>query len=138
VEQFEQYKHLLPEVIVNRCKHVVYECQRVADAEQALKQGDLAKLGQLLNQSHASLRDLYEVTGNELDILAHTAQNHPACLGSRMTGAGFGGCTVSIVNKEDVESFKTLVGNTYKKAVGYSATFYDVEISDGITIEKLF
>ena len=137
VEQFEQYKHLLPEVIANRCKHVVYECQRVADAEQALKQGDLVKLGQLLNQSHASLRDLYEVTGNELDVLAHTAQNHPACLGSRMTGAGFGGCTVSIVNKEDVESFKTLVGNTYKKAVGYSATFYDVEISDGITIEKL-
>ena len=107
------------------------------DAEAALKNGDLVTLGKLLNASHKSLKELYEVTGVELDTLAETAQKHPACLGSRMTGAGFGGCTVSIVRKEDIESFKTLVGNEYKNKVGYKATFYDVEIVDGIQFEKL-
>ena len=70
-----------------------------------MKNGDVVELGKLLNESHASLRDLYEVTGIELDTLAELAQNHPSCLGSRMTGAGFGGCTVSIVKTSDVEGF---------------------------------
>ena len=94
-------------------------------------------LGMLLNASHASLRDLYEVTGKELDALAAAAQAHPACLGSRMTGAGFGGCTVSLVRSSEVENFKTSVAERYRKATGYVAEFYDSAVGDGITVTKL-
>lgn len=136
-QMFEQYKHHLPEVVRNRCEHVVYECYRVEQAVEAMTNGDLVRLGKLLNESHASLRDKYEVTGIELDALAAAAQAHPACLGSRMTGAGFGGCTISIVAKNGEDDFKKTVAEAYRNAVGYAPTFYDADIADGIVIEKL-
>ena len=101
-----------------------------------MKNGDIEELGRLLNASHESLKTLYEVTGKELDALADAAQNFDGCLGSRMTGAGFGGCTISIVKKDKVEEFKKKVGESYRKAIGYDCAFYDAEISDGITVKK--
>ena len=102
-----------------------------------MKNGDVVELGKLLNESHASLRDLYEVTGIELDTLAELAQSHQSCLGSRMTGAGFGGCTVSIVKTSDVEEFKSFVLAGYEAKIGYKAEAYDATIEEGITVERL-
>lgn len=136
-EQLEQYKHLLSDVVYKRAKHVVDECARVNQAVVAMQQGDMSAFGQLLNASHKSLSDLYEVTGRELDILAHAAQSHPACVGSRMTGAGFGGCTVSIVKTECVDDFKKYVLDIYKDQTGYDALCYDTYIDDGIVCEKI-
>ena len=113
------------------------ECQRVKDAVEALKAGDLAELGRLLNESHYSLRDLYEVTGKELDTLSSLARKEADCLGSRMIGAGFGGCTISIVKKSAVKGFVNRVGKAYHAAIGYHASFYETSIEDGITVEKL-
>ncbi len=137
VEKFEENKRLLPEVIAKRAEHVVYECDRVKKSVEAMKSGNIELLGKLLNQSHASLRDEYEVTGKELDVLAEAAQNFDGCLGSRMTGAGFGGCTISIVKKNKVAEFKKVVGEKYAREIGYDCSFYEAEIADGITIEKL-
>jgi galactokinase len=136
-KQFDEIGSVLPETVKKRASHVVGECERVRLAVEAMKCGDEKRLGELLNASHASLRDLYEVTGRELDALVEAAQSHPACLGSRMTGAGFGGCTVSLVKKEGVESFKQYVAERYEQATGYRAAFYDTELSDGITVQKL-
>ena len=136
-EQFEKYGSLLPEKVKDRTEHVVKETARVALAEKAMKAGDMPALGKLLSESHASLKNLYEVTGRELDVLALTAQSHPACAGSRMTGAGFGGCTVSIVKKDGAEDFKKFVLSKYEKEIGYAAECYETESSDGITVEKL-
>ncbi len=123
--------------VKDRAHHVVEECERVRLAVKAMKEGNMVELGNLLNASHASLRDMYEVTGKELDTLAAVAQKHPACLGSRMTGAGFGGCTVSLVKKSGVESFEKQVAEEYFAATGYRAEVYDSDIDDGIRIEKL-
>lgn len=123
--------------IYDRVKHVVEECERVRKAADAMKAGDMATLGKLLNDSHDSLKDLYEVTGKELDALAEAAQSHPACAGSRMTGGGFGGCTISIVKAEAVEDFKKYVSEKYFAATGYKASCYETEIGDGITVEKI-
>ena len=135
-EQFEEYKGLLCGKVKDRAKHVIYECDRVHKAVTAMRNGDIEELGRLLNASHESLKTLYEVTGKELDALADAAQNFDGCLGSRMTGAGFGGCTISIVKKDKVEEFKKKVGESYRKAIGYDCAFYDAEISDGITVKK--
>ena len=102
-----------------------------------MKAGKLEELGQLLNESHYSLRDLYEVTGRELDTLSALARKEPDCLGSRMIGAGFGGCTISIVKKSATEAFIRRVGKAYHDAIGYSASFYETSIEDGITVSKL-
>lgn len=133
----EECGSLLPHNVYNRARHVVDECARVADAAKAMKSGDMVKLGALLNASHASLKDLYEVTGKELDALAAAAQSHPACLGSRMTGGGFGGCTVSLVRTSGVEDFKAHVLEKYFEATGYTAAVYQTQIGDGITVEKI-
>lgn len=135
--ELEEYKTCLLPVIHKRAKHVVEECERVRLAAIAMRKGNMEELGAILNQSHESLRTLYEVTGKELDSLAHAAQNHHACLGSRMTGAGFGGCTVSLVKKNFEEDFKRQVAKKYEKETGYRPTFYPVELSDGIIIEAL-
>lgn len=135
-EKFEEYKGLLCGKVKDRAKHVIYECDRVHKAVTAMRNGDIEELGRLLNASHESLKTLYEVTGKELDALADAAQNFDGCLGSRMTGAGFGGCTISIVRKDKVEEFKKKVGESYRKAIGYDCAFYDAEISDGITVKK--
>ncbi len=136
-KQFAERKHLLTGVIGKRAEHVIMECERVHQAVAALKNGDLVELGRLLNESHASLRDLYEVTGKELDMLSGLARKEAECLGSRMIGAGFGGCTISIVKKTAVEGFIRRVGRAYRDAIGYSASFYETSIEDGITVEKL-
>lgn len=133
-DAFEALSHLLDPILEKRARHVVYEMARVKEAAQCLKRGDLRRLGELLRASHASLRDLYEVTGAELDALADAANEFPACLGSRMTGGGFGGSTVSVVKRSDVEEFKAFVSERYQKAVGYAPDFYLAEISDGITV----
>ncbi|MDE6585246.1 MAG: galactokinase [Clostridia bacterium] len=136
-EEFYKNMHLLDGKVKDRARHVVEECRRVDLAVKAMQTGDIKGLGKLLNESHASLRDLYEVTGKELDALAEAAQRHPACAGSRMTGAGFGGCTVSLVKKSGLDDFKQKVAAQYKQKTGYDCKIYDAEIADGITVKKL-
>ena len=136
-KQFSEVKYLLSGVVAKRAEHVVMECDRVHKAVEALKGGDIVELGRLLNESHYSLRDLYEVTGKELDTLSAFARKEADCLGSRMIGAGFGGCTISIVKKTAVEGFIRRVGKAYQDAIGYKASFYETSIEDGITVEKL-
>ncbi|MBQ4053029.1 MAG: galactokinase [Clostridia bacterium] len=136
-KQFSEVKYLLSGVVGKRAEHVVMECARVHLAVDALKKGDIVELGRLLNESHYSLRDLYEVTGKELDTLSAFARKEADCLGSRMIGAGFGGCTISIVKKTAVEGFIRRVGKAYQDAIGYKASFYKTSIEDGITVEKL-
>ena len=132
VADFENYKSSITDPIVrNRTQHVVYEIDRVVKSVDALKQDDIALFGQLMNASHDSLRDLYEVTGIELDTLVAQARKIPGVIGSRMTGAGFGGCTVSIVRDESVDAFIETVGANYEKAIGYAPSFYISEIGDG-------
>ncbi len=133
---FKEISSVLPELIYKRAQHVVNECERVRLAVKAMEEGNIAYLGELLNASHASLRDLYEVTGKELDSLAAAAQAHPDCIGSRMVGGGFGGCTVSLVHKNAVEDFKKFVSERYTKETGYPVTFYASDIGDGITVEE--
>lgn len=137
VAEFEKNRLLLSETVAKRTAHVVYESERVARAAVAMKTGDMLLLGKLLNESHASLRDLYEVTGKELDTLQSLAQSHPACAGSRMTGAGFGGCTVSLVKSSAKKDFEKFVLENYKTKIGYEAECYEAEISDGITVERI-
>ena len=136
-KQFNEVKYLLTGVVAKRAEHVVMECDRVNKAVKALKEGNIVELGSLLNESHYSLRDLYEVTGKELDTLSAFARNEVDCLGSRMIGAGFGGCTISIVKKTAVEGFIRRVSKAYNDAIGYKASFYETSIEDGITVEKL-
>ena len=131
-EQFELYKSAIKdEVRTKRARHAVYENQRTMKAVAALKANDIAEFGRLMNASHVSLRDDYEVTGIELDTLVEEAWKVDGVIGSRMTGAGFGGCTVSIVKDEAIEAFQEQVGEAYKKKIGYAADFYVVEIGDG-------
>lgn len=131
-EQFEAYKGAIASPVrMRRAKHAVYENQRTVKAVEALKAGDLEAFGRLMNASHVSLRDDYEVTGKELDTLAEAAWAQPGVVGSRMTGAGFGGCTVSIVKNDAVDAFIENVGKIYLKTIGYAADFYVVEIGEG-------
>nr|WP_294492160.1 galactokinase [uncultured Anaerosporobacter sp.] len=131
-EQFEQYKDAIKDdVRRKRAKHAVYENQRTIQAVNALKANDIATFGKLMNESHVSLREDYEVTGIELDTLVETSLEQEGVIGSRMTGAGFGGCTVSIVKEEAIDSFIKNVGETYLQKIGYKADFYVVEIGNG-------
>lgn len=131
-ETFEENKGLIKDPInYQRAKHAVYENQRTIKAVEALKNNDLETFGKLMNESHVSLRDDYEVTGKELDALVESSWTQRGVIGSRMTGAGFGGCTVSIVNEDDVELFVERVGRDYKEKIGYKADFYVVDIGDG-------
>ena len=131
-EAFEQYKDAIKdETRKKRAKHAVYENRRTIQAVAALEANDIAKFGQLMNASHVSLRDDYEVTGKELDTLVEEAWKIPGVIGSRMTGAGFGGCTVSIVENDAVENFISKVGEAYKKAIGYAADFYVIDVGEG-------
>lgn len=132
IEQFEANKDLIKSPIrQKRAKHAVYENQRTLKAQKELSAGNLAEFGKLMNQSHISLRDDYEVTGVELDTLAALAWEQSGVVGSRMTGAGFGGCTVSIVKKDKVDDFIKNVGEAYKNKIGYAADFYIASVSDG-------
>ncbi len=129
---FEEYKDaIVDDVGRKRAKHAVYENQRTIRAVEALKANDVERFGQLMNASHVSLRDDYEVTGAELDTLVEEAWKIEGVIGSRMTGAGFGGCTVSIVKDEAIDKFIGQVGKAYQEKIGYAADFYVVEIGDG-------
>lgn len=131
-EQFEAVKNAIAsDVRVKRARHAVYENQRTIQAVKALGDNNIELFGELMNQSHDSLRDDYEVTGIELDTLVEEARKIDGVIGSRMTGAGFGGCTVSIVKDEAIEMFKEQVGSAYLKKIGYAADFYVVEIGGG-------
>ena len=132
IDEFENNKDLIQDnVRRKRAKHAVYENQRTLMAKKALESKDLVKFGKLMNESHISLRDDYEVTGIELDTLVELAWSHPGVLGARMTGAGFGGCTVALVKKDSVDDFIKIVGEGYKEKIGYEATFYIAEIGNG-------
>lgn len=131
-EQFETYKSAIKdEIRVKRAKHAVYENQRTIKAVEALKNNDVELFGRLMNESHVSLQYDYEVTGTELDTLVEEAWKIDGVIGSRMTGAGFGGCTVSIVKTDVIDTFIEQVGKAYKEKIGYAADFYVVEIGDG-------
>lgn len=129
---FEQVEHAITdEVAHRRARHVVGEVQRTKDAVEALQQGNIALFGKLMTQSHISLRDDYEVTGLQLDSLAEAAWKVEGVLGSRMTGGGFGGCTVSLVRDEAIPTFIEQVGAEYTEKTGLKADFYIAEIGDG-------
>lgn len=129
---FLAIEHAITDPIAHkRARHVVGEVQRTSDAVKALKAGELTRFGQLMNASHVSLRDDYEVTGPELDCMAEEAWKIEGVIGSRMTGGGFGGCTVSLVKEEAIEHFIATVGKNYEKRIGIQPDFYIAEIGDG-------
>jgi galactokinase len=131
--QFQQHSGRIADPVVRkRAQHVVEEIDRVLQSVQALKAGDLARFGQLMTASHQSLRDLYEVTGPELDAMVEAALSVPGVLGSRMTGAGFGGCTVSLVHRDQVDEFIRSVGGQYRAKTGLEPEFYVCDIGDGV------
>lgn len=132
IEEYEANKDLIKdEVCRRRAKHAVYENQRTIEAVAALQAGDVEHFGKLMNDSHVSLRDDYETSCPEADILAEEAWKLPGVLGSRITGGGFGGCTVSIVKDAAVEEFCKTLGEAYLQKVGYAASFYTLEIGGG-------
>ncbi len=119
------------EVNQKRAKHAVYENARTIKALQKLKAGELKAFGELVNQSHVSLRDDYEVTGLELDTIAEAAWQQKGVIGARMTGAGFGGCAIAIVEKTESRAFQENIAKVYEEKVGYPPTFYIAAIGDG-------
>jgi len=123
-QQLEEHRKELPEVIYRRCRHVVTENERVLDAASALKQGDVAKFGQLMNQSHQSLRDDYEVSCAELDLMVGLARKVNGVFGARMTGGGFGGCTVNLVRRDKIDEFRNKVAAGYQEATGLTPEIY--------------
>ena len=132
IEEFNKSEKLIKnEINRKRAKHAIYENQRTIKAQKELMEGNLKEFGRLMNESHVSLRDNYEVTGIELDTMVEITWNQEGVIGSRMTGAGFGGCTISIVKKNAVDKFIANVGKEYKERVGLNADFYVVNISDG-------
>lgn len=131
-EEYEAHKDAVKDTVrQKRAKHAVYENQRTIRAVEALKNQDVELFGKLMNASHESLRYDYEVSCEEIDILVDLAQAMPGVLGSRITGGGFGGCTVSIVKNDAVDTFISEIGKTYQEKVGHEAEFYVVEIGDG-------
>ena len=134
-EEFEANKDAIKsEIRQKRAKHAVYENQRTIKAVEALKNNDIETFGQLMNASHESLKNDYEVSCEEVDVLVELAQSIPGVLGSRITGGGFGGCTVSIVKNDVIDKFIEVVGNGYTEKLGRKAEFYVVEIGGGASV----
>jgi len=130
--EFEKIENAITDPVAHkRARHVVGEVQRTTDAVKALKEGDIELFGKLMNASHVSLRDDYEVTGPELDTMAEEAWKIEGVIGSRMTGGGFGGCTVSLVKDEAIEEFKEKVGKAYEAKINIKPDFYIAEIGNG-------
>jgi len=130
-QQLEEHRKELPEVIYRRCRHVVTENERVLDAASALKQGDVARFGQLMNQSHQSLRDDYEVSCAELDLMVGLARKVEGVFGARMTGGGFGGCTVNLVRRDKIDEFQNTVAAGYQAATGLTPEIYSCKAVKG-------
>lgn len=132
ISDYKKYEeHLEDPTIRKRVEHVVYENQRVLEASEALKTKSPTVLGNLLKESHESLRNLYEVTGVELDTIVYAANNSDGCIGSRMTGAGFGGCAIALVDKGKIDGFIEEVAKSYKAKIGYNPEFYITDVGDG-------
>jgi galactokinase len=130
--EFENHKQLIEdETLIKRARHAVYENQRTLKALHALRKGELSTFGKLMNDSHQSLRDDYEVTGKELDTLVEAAWKQDGLLGARMTGAGFGGCAIAIIATDQVDDFIQKVGKEYEEKIGHKADFYVASIGDG-------
>jgi galactokinase len=129
-----KYGKNLDKLPLKRASHIVTENDRVREAVKVLEQGDLKFFGKLMNASHKSLRDDYEVSSQELDMLVDIAQRQPGVLGARMTGAGFGGCTVNLVKRDAAEAFTQAIQEGYQKALGLHAEVYVCEASDGALI----
>ena len=130
-EEFAQYEDRLPEPVRRRCRHIVTENERTLRAAIVLRSGELEAMGQLMRESHRSLRDDYEVSSAELDALVDIATGISGVLGARMTGGGFGGCTVNLVRRDALEGFREIVSREYLSATGYQTDIYVVEASDG-------
>lgn len=131
-EAFEAHAHLIKNPIhQKRAKHVIYENARTKLAYAALQKNDLQQFGAFMNESHLSLQEDYEVTGLELDTIVHTAWDFPGVLGARMTGAGFGGCAIALVEKAQVDDFKKHIHDSYLEKIGYAPSFYLPTIGDG-------
>lgn len=131
VDDLETARDTLSEILLRRARHVVTENQRVLEAVKVLEDGDLERFGELMNASHESLRDDYEVSSKELDVLVEIAWQQPGVLGARMTGAGFGGCTVNLVRQEAAEAFAEAMREGYKKTLGLEAEIYICQASAG-------
>ncbi|TEU19279.1 MAG: galactokinase [Anaerolineales bacterium] len=130
--QFERYQQDLPDVVRRRCRHIVYENERVLQSVEALKGDDLATFGRLMNESHVSLRDDYQVSCRELNVMAEAAWQVEGVYGSRLTGAGFGGCTVSLVAGDAVDRFRARVAAEYQAATGVEPQIYVCAVEDGV------
>ena len=130
--EFEKVQHIITSPVERkRARHAVLENIRVKKAIAALEKNDIEEFGALMNASHISLRDDYEVTGIELDTLVESAWNQSGTIGARMTGAGFGGCAIAIVRNDDIEDFTSAVRKEYTQAIGYEPDFYIASIGDG-------
>ena len=132
LSQLESHKAELPNLIYRRCHHVISENQRVLETVNALQSGALSDVGRCMAASHRSLRDDYEVSCRELDILVDVASKHPGTIGSRMTGGGFGGCTINLVELAAVDSFKKKVSSAYKSATQIDAEIYVLSAGTGV------
>ncbi len=139
MKEFKEFEPKIPDrTVLKRARHVVTEIERTRQAVEELNAGNIQRFGQLMNDSHDSLRDDYEVTGFELDTLVDEARKLPGVIGSRMTGAGFGGCTVSLVAENEISNFINKVGENYNKKTGLKADFYIAEIGDGAKRIEIF
>jgi galactokinase len=130
-DRFEKYEHYLPKNVRKRCRHVIRENERVTQSVIALEEGNLKKFGALMNESHQSLRDDYEVSCSELDAMVEIARKIDGVLGARMTGAGFGGCTVNLVEKKSIDQFQRTVMEEYKKETGIQPEIYICQAENG-------
>jgi galactokinase len=130
-DQLQKHAQLLPELLYRRARHVVTENARVLAAREALINNDLETLGTLMQKSHASIRDDYEVSCSELDVMADLANNFPGCVGARMTGGGFGGCTINLVLTTQVEQFAIHMREGYQGATGIAPEIYSCAAADG-------
>jgi galactokinase len=137
VDEFDGRAESLEPLIRRRARHVVTENARTLEAAAAMERGDAGRMGQLMNESHASLRDDFEVSRRELDVIVELAQGHPACLGARMTGAGFGGCAVALVRAEGAADFAASVGAAYQAATGLEPKLYVCSASAGASVETV-
>jgi galactokinase len=134
-EQLASRADALDPLTARRARHVVTENARTQEAAQAMRQGDAVTLGELMNASHASLRDDFEVSRSELDTMVQLAQAHGACYGARMTGAGFGGCAVALVERDTAAEFSRAVGRRYEERVGLKPATYVCAASEGASLE---
>ncbi len=128
----DDLKYIKDPIIRKRAKHVITEEKRVLESIEVLKKGDLKKFGELLNHSHKSLKEDFEVTGIELDTIVNSSQKQESCIGARMTGAGFGGCAIALVKEDEIENFERNISKEYFEKIGYKPSFYISNINDGV------